>query len=104
MWIVRWIMHTMEGNLREARKYAGKAAEWKGKNPTLADWAKDMAHKHLAFNEQGMTALREAMDEYKHEPGNAELYPGVHAMCEEHKRDMLHETAEIKAMLDMLGR
>ena len=104
MWLVKWIINTMQNNIREARRYAGKAAEWKGKNATMSDWAKDMAQKHLSFNDPGMTALREAMEEYKHEPGNAELYPGVHAMCEEIKRDMLHDTAEIKAMLEMLGR
>ena len=95
-----WIFSTMEGNLREARKYAIKAHEIKERNPAAAKWCESMARHHLSFNEEGMAIYHKDLHDMEHMSEYAMLYPGVKAVHEERIADLERETAEIKAILD----
>lgn len=47
MRIIKWATDIIAGNLREARKYIGKAYEMREACRPAADWCRDMAVRHL---------------------------------------------------------
>lgn len=95
-----WEFATMEGNLREARKYAHKAHELKERNPAASKWCVTMARQHLMFNDEGMAIYHKDLREMENMQEYAMLYPGVKAVHDERIEEIEKETAEVMAMLD----
>lgn len=92
----------IKGNLREARKYAEMAMEYKEEHPQLFEWFKKMARTHLDFNTDGHMIAKRMIDDYKASGKHSELAPGMIAMYNIIHADMIKDEAEIKAMLEML--
>lgn len=95
-----WTFATMDGNVREARKYAHKAHELADRNPAVAKWCIAMARHHLEFNQEGMAIYQKDLHDMQHMPEYAALYPGVKAVHDERMAELERETAEVRAMLE----
>ena len=100
--MLRHVCRIVDGNLREARKYAECASKHKGDHKAYADWCASMARMHLDANTDGI-ALADRMVREMHE-SDAVMGPGVKAMYADCREDWAPETAQIKMMLDMYGR
>lgn len=99
---IRKIWKIIDGNLREARKYAEMALGCRDSHRQSADWYLAMAKSHIDFNAPAYPMIeRMVSDMAEH---NHELGPGVHAMYMARKEEWMEESAEIKAMIEMYGR
>ena len=101
MHMVKWIACVLEGNVREAKKYAMKAHELRNHHRMAADWCRDMAQSHLGFNSAGHTLFERTINEMDSSGEYAAMMPGVRAVYEDRIQDIMQDTAEIKAMIEM---
>lgn len=101
MQMLKWTMEVMAGNVREARKYALKTYELREKNKMAADWCREMAAAHLAFNASG-TALTKKMMEEARAADPSERMAGMLEVWAEQHAEIAREGAEVKAMLDCI--
>ena len=101
MQMLKWTMEVMAGNVREARKYALKTYDLREKNKMAADWCREMAAAHLAFNANG-TALAKKMMEEARAADPSERMAGMLEVWAERHAEIAREGAEVKAMLDCI--
>ena len=100
--ILRRICHIVDGNMREARKYAECAHKYKSHHRDYADWCVSMAKMHLSANTEGFTLADKMAKEIS--DADAILGPGVKAMYADYREGWAPETAEIKMMIEMYSR
>jgi hypothetical protein len=101
MKMIKWVSDIMEGNLREAEKYIGKAYELRDIDREAADWCREMAAKHLGFNERGHELVKNLIHEYRESGKHSELAPGMQAVYNDIHADMIRRNSEIMAMIQM---
>lgn len=99
MRMIKWTCDVIAGNLREARKYIGKAYELRETCRPAADWCRDMALRHLEFNTQGHAIVKKLIDDYGNSGKQSDLMPGMRAVYSDIHADMMREAAEIQAMI-----
>lgn len=99
MRMIKWASDIIDGNLREAEKYIGKAYELRDVNKDAADWCKEMAAKHLDFNTKGHDLVKNLIADYAASGKHSELAPGMQAVYNEIHADMIKRNAEIMAMI-----
>lgn len=99
MRMIKWASDIINGNLREAEKYIGKAYELRDVNKDAADWCKEMAAKHLDFNTKGHDLVKKLIADYAASGKHSELAPGMQAVYNEIHADMIKRNAEIMAMI-----
>ena len=99
MRMIKWASDIVAGNLREARKYICKAYDLKETCKPAADWCKEMAAKHLEFNNAGHALVKKMIEDYAASGNNSELAPGMRAVYNDLHCDMMREHAEIQAMI-----
>ena len=99
MKMIKWASDIINGNLREAEKYIGKAYELRDVNKDAADWCKEMAAKHLDFNVKGHDLVKKLIADYAASGKHSELAPGMQAVYNEIHADMIRRNAEITAMI-----
>lgn len=99
---IQCIAREIRENIREAREKIGKAYEMMEKDRAHADWEKEMAMAHLAFNSRGHEIVKKMIGELA--DNTSPLAPGMRAVYEEMHADMMREAAEVKAMIDGYGR
>ena len=101
MKMIKWASDIMEGNLREAEKYIGKAYELRDIDREAADWCREMAAKHLGFNEHGHALVKNLIQEFRESGKHSELAPGMQAVYNDIHADMIRRNSEIMAMIQM---
>lgn len=99
MKLIKWATDVIAGNLREARKYIGKAYELRDECRDAADWCRDMAVKHLEFNVKGHDLCKKLIADYAAKAENSPLAPGMKAAYEAIHAGLVRENAEIQAMV-----
>ena len=99
MRMIKWASDIINGNLREAEKYIGKAYELRDVNKDAADWCKEMAAKHLDFNTKGHDLVKKLIADYAASGKHSELAPGMQAVYNEIHAYMIKRNAEIMAMI-----
>lgn len=99
MKLIKWATDVIAGNLREARKYIGKAYELRDECRDAADWCRDMAVKHLEFNVKGHDLCKKLIADYTANAQHAILAPGVKSVYDSIHADFARENAEIQAMV-----
>jgi hypothetical protein len=97
--MIKWASDIINGNLREAEKYIGKAYELREINKDAADWCKEMAAKHLDFNTKGHDLVKKLIADYAASGKHSEFAPGMQAVYNEIHADMIRRNAEITAMI-----
>ena len=97
---LKFILDTVDGNNREARKYAGMILAYKEKQKTIADWCKEMASAHIAFNSSGMSVAKKLIEEIRSSTDKPEYTEGALSVWMERMAELSSENITIKAMID----
>lgn len=99
MRMIKRLCYEIKGNICEAREKICTAYELKDKDKAVADWYKDMAAAHLAFNSTGHACVKRLIDETKTKRADDKLMPGMLAVYEDLHADIMRENAEVQAMI-----
>ena len=99
MKLIKRLSEEIKGNIHEAEEKIKIAYKLRDTDKAIADWYRDMAVKHLAFNETGhsnvVRLIKDAEDTHKSNP----LYAGMLAVYNEMHADIMAESAEVQGMI-----
>lgn len=99
MKMIKMISEEIKGNICEAREKICTAYKLREKDKSVADWYKDMAAQHIAFNTVGHANIKRLIDEAKSKRADDKLMPGMVAVYEDMHADIMRESAEVQAMI-----
>ena len=99
MKMIKMLSEEIKGNICEAREKIGMAYTLREKDKAAADWYKDMAAQHIAFNTAGHANVKRLIDEAKSKHADDKLMPGMVAVYEDMHADIMRDSAEVQAMI-----
>ena len=99
MRMIKQISGDISCNICEAREKIGMAYKLREKDKAAADWYKDMAAQHMAFNTAGHANVKRLIDDAKSKRADDKLMPGMVAVYEDMHADIMRESAEVQAMI-----
>ena len=99
---IKHVVKDIEHNIREAREKITRAYNLMESNRPYADWQRDMAMQHIAFNGKGHEIVKKMISDVA--ASTDPLAPGMRAMFEDMHADLMRESAEVKAMIDNYGK
>lgn len=99
MKMIKMISEEIKGNICEAREKIGMAYKLREKDKAAADWYKDMAAQHIAFNTAGHACVKRLIDDAKAKHADDKLMPGMVAVYEDMHADIMRDSAEVQAMI-----
>lgn len=99
MKMIKMISEEIKGNICEAREKIGIAYKLRDKDKAAADWYKDMAAQHIAFNTAGHACVKRLIDDAKSKHADDKLMPGMVAVYEDMHADIMRDSAEVQAMI-----
>ena len=99
MMMIKQVCCEINGNICEAREKICTAYKLREKDKPLADWYKDMAAQHLAFNIAGHANVKRLIDDAKSKHADDKLMPGMVAVYEDMHADIMRDSAEVQAMI-----
>lgn len=99
MRMIKQLCYEINGNICEAREKICTAYKLREKDKALADWYKDMAAQHIAFNTVGHANVKRLIDEAKAKRADDKLMPGMVAVYEDMHADIMRDSAEVQAMI-----
>lgn len=99
MRMIKQVCCEIKGNICEARDKIGMAYKLRDKDKAAADWYKDMAAQHLAFNTAGHANVKRLIDEAKSKRADDKLMPGMVAVYDDMHADIMRDSAEVQAMI-----
>lgn len=99
MKMIKMISEEIKGNICEARDKIGMAYKLREKDKAAADWYKDMAAQHIAFNTTGHANVKRLIDDAKAKHADDKLLPGMVAVYEDMHADIMRDSAEVQAMI-----
>jgi hypothetical protein len=99
MKMIKLLSEEIRHNIREAKEKIEMAYKMRDADKSIGDWYKDMAVKHLAFNDTGhsnvVRLIKEAEETHKTNP----LYAGMLVVYNEMHADIMAESAEVQGMI-----
>ena len=99
MKMIKMLSEEIKGNICEAREKICTAYKLREKDKSLADWYRDMAAQHLAFNTVGHANVKRLIDDAKSKHADDKLMPGMVAVYEDMHADIMRDSAEVQAMI-----
>ena len=99
MKMIKMLSEEIKGNICEAREKICTAYKLREKDKAAADWYKDMAAQHLAFNTVGHANVKRLIDDAKAKRADDKLMPGMVAVYEDMHADIMRDSAEVKAII-----
>lgn len=99
MRIIKQVCCEIKGNICEAREKICTAYKLRDKDKAVADWYRDMAAQHLAFNQAGHANAKRLIDDAKVKLADDKLMPGMLAVYDDMHADIMRESAEVQAMI-----
>lgn len=99
MRMIKQVCCEIKGNICEAREKIGMAYKLRDKDKAAADWYKDMAAQHIAFNTAGHANVKRLIDDAKSKRADDKLMPGMVAVYEDMHADIMRDSAEVQAMI-----
>ena len=99
MKMIKMLSEEIKGNICEAREKIGMAYKLREKDKAAADWYKDMAAQHIAFNTAGHACVKRLIDDAKSKHADDKLMPGMVAVYEDMHADIMRDSAEVQAMI-----
>lgn len=99
MKMIKMISEEIKGNICEAREKICTAYKLREKDKAAADWYKDMAAQHMAFNTAGHANVKRLIDDAKAKHADDKLMPGMVAVYEDMHADIMRDSAEVQAMI-----
>jgi hypothetical protein len=104
MRMIKKVSNAIRENIHEAREKIWMAYRLHDEDRAVADWYKDMAAAHIAFNDKGHSIVTRLIEHAKeHMEGNAML-PGMMAVYNDLHADLKREAAEVQAMIQNYGK
>ena len=104
MRMIKKVSDAIRGNIHEAREKIEMAYRLYEEDRNVADWYKDMAAAHIAFNEKGHSCVVRLIDHAKAHEANNPMLPGMIAVYNEIHADLKREAAEVQAMIQNYGK
>ena len=101
MRMIKALSDEIRCNIREAREKIGEAYKLRDKDKAVADWYKEMAAAHLAFNTNGHTVVTKLIEHAKEHMHDNPMMPGMMAVYNELHADLKREAAEVQAMIQL---
>ena len=95
------VIDGIEHNISEARGKIKRAWEMRGICKPMADWQRDMAAGHLAYNTAGGKLAGELITQARGEYAGNERALGMIDAWEKWMHEAMSEMAEVRAMIDM---
>ena len=99
MRLIKQVCCDIKGNICEARDKICTAYKLREKDMATADWYKDMAAAHMAFNQSGHANVKRLIDDAKSKRADDKLMPGMMAVYEDLHADIMRDSAEVQAMI-----
>ena len=99
MKMIKMLSEEIKGNICEAREKICTAYKLREKDKSLADWYRDMAAQHLAFNTVGHANVKRLIEDAKVKRADDKLMPGMVAVYEDMHADIMRDSAEVQAMI-----
>lgn len=99
MRMIKQVSGDIRCNISEAREKICTAYKLREKDKPLADWYKDMAAQHIAFNTAGHANVKRLIDDAKAKRADDKLMPGMVAVYEDMHADIMRDSAEVQAMI-----
>ena len=99
MKMIKKVSDAIRENIHEAREKINMAYRLRDADKAVADWWRDMAAAHLAFNEKGHSNVARLIEQAKAEHANDPMIPGMMAVYNEIHADLKREAAEVQAMI-----
>lgn len=99
MWMIKKLSDEIRNNIHEAREKINMAYRMHAEDKAVADWYKEMAAAHLAFNENGHKNVVRLIDHAKATKADNPMMPGMMAVYNEIHADLKKEAAEVQAMI-----
>ena len=99
MRMIKQISGDIRCNICEAREKICTAYKLREKDKAAADWYKDMAAQHLAFNTAGHANVKRLIEDAKVKRADDKLMPGMVAVYEDLHADIVRDSAEVQAMI-----
>lgn len=99
MRMIKRICCEIKGNICEAKDKICTAYKLREADKAAADWYRDMAAQHMAFNQAGHACAKRLIDEAKAKHADDPLMPGMMAIYEDMHGDIIRESAEVQAMI-----
>ena len=99
MRMIKQISGDIRCNICEAREKICTAYKLREKDKAAADWYRDMAAQHIAFNTAGHANVKRLIDDAKSKHADDKLMPGMVAVYEDMHADIMRDSAEVQAMI-----
>ena len=99
MKLIKLLSDEIKHNIHEAEEKIEMAYKMRDADKAIGDWYKDMAVKHLAFNDTGHSIVVRFIKEAEEEHQNNPLYAGMMAVYNEMHADIMAESAEVQGMI-----
>ena len=99
MRMIKKVSNAMWENIHEARDKIGMAYRLRDEDKAVADWYKEMAAAHLAFNTTGHNVVTKLIEHAKEHAHDNPMMPGMMAVYNEIHADLKKEAAEVQAMI-----
>ena len=99
MKMIKCLTTEIKQNIHEAREKICIAYRLREKDKAVADWYKEMAAAHMAFNNNGHTNVTRVINDAKTKMAHDPLLPGMMAVYDDLHADIMRESAEVQAMI-----
>lgn len=101
MRMIKQLSDAIRHNIFEAKDKIEMAYRLHDENKAVADWYKEMAAAHLAFNTNGHTVVTKLIEHAKEHMHDNPMMPGMMAVYNELHADLKREAAEVQAMIQL---
>ena len=99
MMMIKHLSKDIERNICEARDKISTAYKLREKDKAAADWYKEMAAAHMAFNNNGHAVVGRLIGDARAKMVDNPLLPGMIAVYEDMHADIMKDAAEVQAMI-----
>ena len=99
MRMIKKVSDEIRHNIFEAKEKISMAYRLREEDKAVADWYKEMAAAHLAFNTNGHNVVTRLIDQAKEHHKDNPMTAGMLAVYNEIHADIVRESAEVQAMI-----
>lgn len=99
MRMIKKVSDAIRENIHEAKDKINMAYRLRDEDKAVADWYREMAAAHIAFNTNGHNVVMRLIEEAKVEKVGNPMIPGMMAVYNEIHADLKRESAEVQAMI-----
>ena len=97
--MIKKLTDDMWENIHEAKDKIKEAYKLRDKDKSAADWYREMAVAHMAFNTNGHQNVKRLIEHAQMEMKDNPMTPGMLAVYNEMHADIMAHAAEVNAMI-----